>query len=328
MLDVGHGNCAVAHDAAHAIIVDTPPTDTLLRTLAQRQIDRVDSVLISHADRDHVAGLPALLASRALAVEAVYLNPDPTKPLSRPQQRLITAALEDALDAGRTAVHLQLNTLFGSTLSAGEVRVEVLAPRWQQARGGVGGTTTGGRRTMSNTLSAVVRVGAEGGRHVLLAGDLDQIGLDDLRAADVELRAEVLVFPHHGGGTRGGDPAAFARSLCRAVQPQSVVFSIGRHPYEHPAPVIVAAVQEELPTVHIACTQLSRRCARTAPENLGSHFSPLPREGGLNGPSCAGSLELRLAIGATVPTADEHRAYVADHVPTPMCAPSIAAAQP
>jgi len=327
VLDVGHGNCGIAHDAEHAVVVDTPPTDTLLRTLAERGVRHVDSLLISHGDRDHVAGLPAVLASRELAVDAVYLNPDPTKPLSRPQQRLITAALEDSVASGRTAVHLQLNTLFGDTLSCGDVRVDVLAPRWQEARGGVGGATAGGRRTTSNTLSAVVRVGVDGGLHVLFAGDLDEVGLADLLADGANLRAEVLIFPHHGGGTGSANPQAFARTVCQAVKPRTVVFSIGRRPYDHPDPEIVAAVQEELPTVHIACTQLSRHCARLVPNVPATHYATLPREGERTGPSCAGSLELPLTSGATTPTADEHRRYVAAHVPTPMCAPSIAASE-
>ena len=327
VLDVGHGNCAVARDDAHSVVVDTPPTDTLLRTLAQRSVDRVDAVLISHADRDHVAGLPAVLSAKNLVVDAVYLNPDATKPLSRPQQRLITAALEDAIGSGRTRVHLQLNTLFGDTLSAGKVRVEVLAPRWQQARGGVGGTTNTGRRTTSNTLSAVIRVGTPNGRHVLVAGDLDTVGLADLLSAGADLHADVLVFPHHGGGVRGADPGGFARALCHAVGPQTVVFSMGRQPHEHPDPRIVAAVQEEIPTVHIACTQLSRHCAHTLPVQRGDHFSDLPREGLLNGPSCAGSLILPLRVGPVAPTVASHRDYVEQHVPTPMCAPSVVGAR-
>src|SRR5436305_15181787 len=76
ILDVGHGNCAVLQDSKGVAVIDTGRGNSLEIYLREEGIDRIDVVLISHADQDHLGGLISLLASRAVVIGRVRLNTD------------------------------------------------------------------------------------------------------------------------------------------------------------------------------------------------------------------------------------------------------------
>src|SRR5271170_7946139 len=59
VLDVGHGSCAILAEVTRIIVFDAGPKTGLLEFLLQHQIDTIDLVMISHADRDHIEGLIA-----------------------------------------------------------------------------------------------------------------------------------------------------------------------------------------------------------------------------------------------------------------------------
>ena len=114
-------------------------------------------------------------------------------------------------------------------------------------------------------MSAVIRIWSGDVPRVLVAGDIDQVGLESLRANTPDIRADVLVFPHHGGRPGRSDPDAFTEALMKAVEAKLVVFSIGRGRYRTPRPEIVSAVLRASKEAHIACTQLSEHCAAELP---------------------------------------------------------------
>jgi beta-lactamase superfamily II metal-dependent hydrolase len=60
ILDVGHGSCAILAEATRIVVFDAGPKTGLLEFLLQHQIDTIDLVMISHADRDHIEGLIAI----------------------------------------------------------------------------------------------------------------------------------------------------------------------------------------------------------------------------------------------------------------------------
>ena len=71
VLDVGHGSCAILAEAARIVVFDAGPKSGLLEFLLQHQINTIDVVMISHADRDHIEGLIAILGTNAIAVGGV-----------------------------------------------------------------------------------------------------------------------------------------------------------------------------------------------------------------------------------------------------------------
>ena len=157
--------------------------------------------------------------------------------------------------------NLELTSVNPGRFKAGEVFLEVIAPSQEFASRTPQGRIPGGRQVTANSMSAVVRVWGGGSPRLLLAGDVDQLGLNELLGLREDLEAEVLVYPHHGGLPGSGNASGFTKTLIEAVEPRVVVFSIARPRRQLPRPDVVAAVLQYGTRVHVACTQLSQHCA-------------------------------------------------------------------
>jgi hypothetical protein len=175
----------------------------------------------------------------------------------------------------------------------------------------------------------VLRLVAEGRAEVLLAGDIDEMGLAYLLSGQAPVEAERLIFPHHGGHVRPGATAAvneaFARALFMAVRPQTVVFSIGRGLHATPRAEIIAEACAVIGDgVRIACTQLSKRCRAGVESQAAAfaHLLPIFASGAEKRLCCAGTL--RLLLGEDLgPDAVAHETFKADEAPSALCRGSI-----
>jgi beta-lactamase superfamily II metal-dependent hydrolase len=318
ILDVGHGNCAVLFDCGSVSVFDAPLGDILLKTLLQHRVDQISLVIVSHADADHLGGILSLMLTHD--VREIYINPDASKDTELWHD--FRTVLKVRADEGHPIdVKVGLTTSHTGLLSRGETKVEVLAPSPALALGGVGGRDLQRRLLTSNSLSAVLRLAGKGVPATLLPGDLDAIGLDNLLESRDDTRASVLVFPHHGGHSGAGDEAAFAFRFCRAVQPELVIFSIGRGHFGLPLPEMVAGVRRAVPEAHIACTEFSVHCAAVLPAQNGLHLCDRPARGKSTRSCCAGSLVLGSASMTPLsePIPGEHRDFVEHHAETALC---------
>ena len=316
ILDVGHGSATVVEDPPHVSVIDGGRGDTLLRFLAEQGITRIDTVLVSHADADHFGGISLLLSNPDIQVDRVLLNPDDR------DTDLWRDFVSVMIDAKGRGVEFKLELTDASTVEPGPggVRLEVLAPSQELAIRTATGQTADGRRLTPNSMSAVVRVWSGDAPRILVAGDIDQVGLESLSSNNPDLRADVLVFPHHGGLPAQADPDAFAENLTEAVAAKLVVFSVGRGSYGTPRPEIVEAVLRELSDVHIACTQLSKHCAADLPTSAHSLHSAFSR-GTARNACCAGSIEVLLEPGESdyLPSRSAHLEFIVTNAPTALC---------
>ena len=210
--DVGQGNAVLVRTASRTLVYDAgprygPESDAghrvlvpLLRSLGER----VDTLVLSHRDSDHTGGAAAVLA----------MHP----------QAMLTGSLEPG-HALRTLRPLQ-PCLAGTRWTWDAVQFEFLHPA-------PGDVDTAGK---PNAVSCVLRIG-NGRQAALLAGDVEQPQEARLLARGAELRADVLLVPHHGSKTSSS--AAFLA----AVQPRWALVQAGyRNRFGHPA----AAVTERL----------------------------------------------------------------------------------
>jgi competence protein ComEC len=210
---VGHGTCAVLQiPDGETILYDAGTSSspefgvqTIAGFLWDRGITRIDGIVLSHADTDHYNAIPGLLDR--FHVGAVYVSTvmfdsyDPEQPPDGP------AVLHQAIDTAGVPIH---EVWSGDRLKVGrEVVISVLHP---PARGIIG---------TDNANS--VTLGVEYcGKKMLLPGDLESPGLDDLMAEE-PYDCDVLMAPHHG--SRRSDPPGFA-AWCT---PEWVVFSGDSH---------------------------------------------------------------------------------------------------
>ncbi len=192
-LSVGHGT---------AVVLELPGGETLLydagrlgapdgaaRSIAgylwSRGVSHLDAIVISHADADHYNALPAVLEQ--FSVGAVYVSPVMFEGRSRSLEALKEAIDDRGVPLGEIWSGDQLR-------SHADVRMEVLHP----PRSGVLGS--------DNANSIVLAVEFQG-RRLLLTGDLESPGLDDLMA-EIPYDCDILMAPHHGSAA--SDPPGFA----------------------------------------------------------------------------------------------------------------------
>ena len=192
-LSVGHG-CAV--------VLELPDGQTLLydagrlgspaagaRTVSgylwSRGITHVDAIVLSHADVDHYNAVPELLEKFSVGV--VYATPAMLADEGPAIRRL-----RRAIDASGVPLS---ETWAGDRLRvSGGCNVEVLHP----TRRGVLG---------SDNANSLVLAVEHAGRRILLTGDLETPGLDDV-IAESALDCDVILAPHHGSSR--SNPPGFA----------------------------------------------------------------------------------------------------------------------
>ena len=316
VLDVGHGTSAVLFSGSDVAVFDTGTGSGLLEFLEQQGVTRIRTVVLSHADKDHVGGLVGLLAANTVAVERVILNTDSLK------DSAIWDDLLYELDARHGAGEIIFDTKMtaGDRQTLGAMTAFVVAPSPYLSAKGPGSTDRSARRISSNSISAVIRLCNAEGPVALLTGDLDLIGLEDLLRRGGSCEAPILVFPHHGGGTGAADVQGYVSRLIERVRPRVVVFSIGRSRSGTPDPAVVSHLRRAAPDARIMCTQLSQSCAKSLPTFAPSHLSPAFALGRSDGMCCAGTILIPLRDADRIaPGLDDHLAFIEAAAESPMC---------
>jgi competence protein ComEC len=204
---------------------------------------------------------------------------------------------------------------------AERVSARVVAPRRRLAAIGPGGVAESGRPIRTNTISAVVKIEVGDEPVALIASDLDDLGLDELLETGQDLRAPVLMYPHHGGRSGSTSERDFATKLMAAVEPETVLFSIARGIHRNPLPEVTQAVRSSGARVRIACTELSRNCADAPPTEEPHHLLPLRARGRATRSCCGGTFRIDLEGAERIlePSQADHSLFIAEAAPTALC---------
>ncbi|MDE2731190.1 MAG: MBL fold metallo-hydrolase [Bacteroidota bacterium] len=319
ILDVGHGNSTVIISGAEGVVVvDAGQRSVLLEFLLQQQITRIQSVYLSHADADHLAGLLAILGAGTVSIGHVYVNSDSTQ-RSQTWDDLLYE-LDHAHNDGSLEFRTELVAGHHESLEGG-VSIEVHAPSRYLVAKGPGSLDKVGNLIRTNSISAVLSVSVSGKRLVLLPADIDSVGLADLFRTPKELGAPILVYPHHGGVTgSAASQMELETQLLAAVKPRLVVFSIGRGMYSNPNPDAIRLVCRSLPGVRVICTQLSTHCANPLMQSTATHLPTAHASGRESGKCCGGTIVVPLDdVSEVLPHEDLHGAFIRKHAPTALC---------
>ncbi|WP_353852042.1 DNA internalization-related competence protein ComEC/Rec2 [Piscinibacter sp.] len=212
--DVGQGSAVLVRTARHLLVYDAGPLygrdsdageRVLLPLLRARGEPRIDTLVLSHRDSDHVGGARALLS--ALPVGELLSSLKDGHPLRA------LAARERPCLAGQ-----------GWTWDG--VRFELLHPRPAELA----------LAARPNAASCVLRIVDAAGRSALLTGDIErEQELALVERVGAALKSELLLAPHHGSRSSSSE------EFLARVQPQVVVVQAGyRNRFGHPAPEVLA----------------------------------------------------------------------------------------
>lgn len=210
--DVGQGSAIVVRTARHTLVHDTGPgqgaasaAQRVLLPLLRAGGDRLDAVVASHDDLDHVGGLPELLRRHPRAE--------------------LWASYDTRRSTGRRARPCEA----GQRWSWDGVGFEWLNPRAGDAAAGL----------PDNALSCVLRVTSAAGRVALLTGDIGLREEARLLGDQPGLRADLLLAAHHGSSTSSG------AAWLDALRPGQVLIQSGHlNRFGHPAPEVLQRLRE------------------------------------------------------------------------------------
>jgi len=211
LLAVGSGTaCVIQLPNGHTLLYDIgamPPYDiekwTVGPFLARERVYEIATAVISHANLDHYCGLPDLAEHRSVDV---ILGP----PHFARDAATSTSAARVLAEMRRQAVAWHVLVRGDRLTGTGDARIEVL---WPPPLGELAIKKT-------NDTGIVLRI-SYAGRRVLLCGDIEEFAQQHLLAL-ADLKADVLVLPHHGGV--GSTTAAFIK----AVDPTWCIRSSGQ----------------------------------------------------------------------------------------------------
>ena len=209
VFDVGQGDAILLRFGERALLVDAGPDpqtarQVLLPRLARLGVDRLDGLVLTHADADHIGGAADILG--ALPVTTLWMSePEQDHPLLS----VIEAAAARAgsrIERPRDGEALQWHP-------AVSIQVRFAAA-----------DVAGG----DNNQSMVLHV-RYGDADFLLTGDIERAAERALVSANGGLEADVLKVAHHGAST-SSSPEFLA-----SVKPQVAIISAGLgNAFNHP----------------------------------------------------------------------------------------------
>ncbi len=228
-LDVGQGDAALVTMPDGTTLLVDAGGDTIDSTrrigetvvseyLWWRGLSRVDYVLPTHADADHIDGLNDVLKNFTVRSALIASRPANDPEFAKFSQTLAqTKTHSETIEAG-------------DVINFGDVEVSVL---WPPAGG----------ETSTNNDSIVLRI-QYGERSILLTGDIEQAAERSLLASQQQLHADVIKVAHHGSKTSSTE------DFISATNSQFAIISVGRHSrFGHPHKEVVERWQSSGATV-------------------------------------------------------------------------------
>jgi competence protein ComEC len=208
--DVGQGDAFVIQSQGRTAVIDVGSDDELInRCLAELKISRIDLLVLSHFDFDHVGGIRGAIENRTVSTSIISGFPD-----DRPATR-------EALDllAKRKARLITAEPTISGKL--GEFAWRILAPSKEATE------------AKDSNDASVVMIFSSPDYDLLLLGDLGEAGQQRIKnsATGILSRSDkplILKVSHHGSNDQSA-------ALHESLRPELAVISVGeQNGYGHP----------------------------------------------------------------------------------------------
>lgn len=235
MLDIGQGDCLLMYDNSHCILMDAGSSDQtgigdnkLLPALMSMGIKKIDLILITHTDMDHISSIPELLENapqKGLQIKAAGMTP---QSLTTEQGQLLQTAF------GNQNIKLY-KIKKDDTFTLGKFAFSCLTPS---------PALTGTVNETSMTMLLQYQ-----GFKALLCGDLEGIGEKELISQSPPA-VTLYKCAHHGSsGTNSTE-------LLKQLKPLITFISCGAdNRYQHPHPETLNRLSDLHSKIYITSQQ-------------------------------------------------------------------------
>ncbi len=207
--DIGQGNAVLVQTASRSLLYDAGPRFSRESDAGQRTLvpllralgERIDVLMVSHRDADHIGGAAAVLKMQPEAKLISSIENEHELQALRPSQRCIA----------------------GQSWQWDGVTFEILHPQASDYE----------TQQKPNAMSCVLRI-SNGRQTTLLVGDLEAAQEARLVAQGAPLQADLLLVPHHGSKTSS------TPEFLDAVKPKIALVQAGyRNRFQHPIPEVM-----------------------------------------------------------------------------------------
>jgi len=213
-LDIGQGDAILLRQGNFDLLVDGGPDLSVLQRLGETRPawDRkIDVVILTHPDQDHLGGLVYVLKKYEVGVVVTPKIIDKTKNYQ--------IFLQSILDKKIPLVFAQA----GQTIDYNNIKINIIAPDNKLLEWG---------KTNINNASIVSRINIPGAS-LLLTGDIEAPVENYLaKKYNTELTSDILKVGHHGSKTSS------SISLLDFVKPELAIISVAaKNLFGHPHPL-------------------------------------------------------------------------------------------
>lgn len=219
--DVGQGDAIfIQTPNGNKILIDGGPDNTILERLGRELgfLDRsLDLVVLTHPDRDHIAGLIGVLDRYTVAAALTTGVRRETTDFRLWEEKLAKKHIPAVV--GRLGLWAEISP---------SVVLAVFSPEKNIA---------GQRIEKTNNTGIVLKL-VYGKTSYLFTADIERPVEELLVRSGLNLRAEVLKVAHHGSKTSSSE------NFLRAVSPVAAIISLGRrNPYGHPHSEVIERLE-------------------------------------------------------------------------------------
>lgn len=209
VIDVGNADAILIRSGSANMLIDAGENgdgDEVLDYLRGQGVSKLDLVIATHADADHIGGMDEVIREMEIGEYVMSTMPEGYTPTTK----TYTDVLEALLDRQVKVTEAEP----GMNYALGEAQVDILGPA--------------GEFTDNNNQSVVCKV-TFGSRRFLFMGDAEKEAEDALLAAHTDLRADFIKLGHHGSNSSSQE------EFLRQVAPDYAVITCGAgNSYGHP----------------------------------------------------------------------------------------------
>ena len=260
-LNVGQGTSQVIHlGKKRAIVIDTgpqwcPACSPLLSLLKNRDIQKIEALILSHNDQDHIGEAAAVLDNYKKRIDRVCFLEDRSRDKNKQLYNILKSCYRKKYI--KQVIRLENDDKPKTLFAEGDISIDLLFPGFSQNI----------FAAQPNNTSAIIALSI-GTQTVIFSGDAPIEAWKDIVEKNGRIESQMITIPHHGGGfIYSKSEKQFVNDLNwfhdKAMQTKFAIVSAGtNNTYKHPSPQIIRSFAKR--NIEVLCTQATSQCTGNA----------------------------------------------------------------